>query len=103
MLHQDDEACVLLANNGGMLCQKGTKHVQARCFFAADWIEQKEIKVKHMPTESMVGDCCTKPVQGAPFRKFRDLILGIDGTDAEEHKRTHREALEKCGLAEQAG
>ena len=35
-LHQDNEACIPLANNGGMSCKKGTKHVQVRCFFMTD-------------------------------------------------------------------
>ena len=100
-LHQDNEACILLANNGGMSCRKGTKNVQVRHFFATDRIKRKEMRIKHMPTESMIGDCHAKPVQGTSFQKFRDLISGIDGADTEECRKEHHEAPKRCGSVEQ--
>ena len=32
----------------------------------------------HCPTDDMIGDYFTKPLQGAKFIKFRNLIMGID-------------------------
>ena len=29
------------------------------------------------PTDAMTGDFWTKPLQGALFRKFRDLVMGV--------------------------
>ena len=101
MPRQDNESCILSANNGGMSCQKGTKHAQVRHFSTTDQIKQKEMKIEHMPNESMIGDCHTKPVQGALLQKSGDLILGIDGTNTEECRKEHQEALERHGLVEQ--
>ena len=43
-----------------------------------DRIANKEVKVKYCPTGDMVADYFTKPLQGTPFRKFRDDIMNID-------------------------
>jgi hypothetical protein len=34
------------------------------------------MKIVHCPTEIMLADFYTKPLQGALFRKFRDVVLG---------------------------
>ena len=46
-------------------------------FFITDQINSGEVSVEWCPTEEMIGDFATKPLQGALFRKFRDLIMGI--------------------------
>ena len=35
------------------------------------------MKVEWCPTEDMTGDFWTKTLQGALFRRFRDLIMGV--------------------------
>ena len=35
------------------------------------------MKVEWCPTEDMTVDFWTKPLQGALFRRFRDLIMGV--------------------------
>ena len=39
-------------------------------------MKSEGIKVEYCPTEKMIADFFTKPLQGALFRKFRDIILG---------------------------
>jgi hypothetical protein len=34
---------------------------------------KKELSVLWCPTGNMIGDCATKPLQGAAFKKFRTL------------------------------
>ena len=41
-----------------------------------DRIDKKEIEVQFCPTLLMVADYFTKPLQGRPFKLFRDLIMG---------------------------
>lgn len=38
--------------------------------------------VRHCPTLQMLGDFFTKPLQGALFTKFRDVILGYKHINA---------------------
>ena len=41
-------------------------------------IGAKEVTVKYCPTEMMLADYYTKPLQGKMFRIFRDMILNIE-------------------------
>ena len=47
-----------------------------RYFWIKDRIESENIKVEYCPTEKMVADFFTKPLQGSLFRKFRDVVMG---------------------------
>ena len=78
VLYQDNRSAMLLAKNGRASSTKRTKHINIRCFFVTDKIvAKKEVTVEWCPTGDMVGDYMMKPLQGAMFRKFRDLIMGI--------------------------
>jgi len=41
-----------------------------------DRFESEKISVVYCPTEEMLADFFTKPLQGSLFQKFRDVILG---------------------------
>ena len=47
-----------------------------RCFYVKDLVDRKEVSVEHCPTDRMIADFFTKPLQGALFIKFRDVTLG---------------------------
>ncbi len=48
-----------------------------RYFFIKDRIDANEVRVEYCNTDEMISDFFTKPLQGAKFLKFRDMILGI--------------------------
>ena len=75
VVYQDNQSAILLEKNGKFSSSKRTKHVDMRYFFITDRIEKKEVSVEYCPTEDMIGDFFTKPLQGSLFRKFRALIL----------------------------
>jgi hypothetical protein len=60
--------------------QANTSH-QCPAFFVSDRIKSGEMNVEHSPTGEMVADFFTKPLQGAKFTKFRDLIVKIGQVD----------------------
>ena len=101
ILYQDNQSAMLLQNNGRFSAKKGTRHVAIRYFFISDRIEKKDIWVVYCPTEEMIADYFTKLLQGALFRKFRDLVLGIKEEDFHEYKRVYQETLTKYGLTDQ--
>ena len=70
--------------NGKLSSSKRTKHINIRYFFIQDRIKNGEITVKHCPTDQMLADYFTKPLQGAKFIQFRDMILGIYKIDFTE-------------------
>ena len=50
-------------------------------FFVTDRIRAGEISPKWCPTGEMIADFLTKPLQGAMFWKFRDLLMGVVPTE----------------------
>eukprot|EP00978_Attheya_sp_CCMP212_P037932 scaffold183156_cov29-Attheya_sp.AAC.1 len=82
-------SAMLLENNGRASSSRRTRHINIRYFFVTDRIKNKEMSVIHCPTGEMVADYFTKPLQGALFKKFRDLIMmNIDSIDplTDSHK-----------------
>lgn len=67
----------MLETNGMASSGKHTKHLNVRFFFVTDKIKKRELEIGWCPTEDMIGDYATKPVQGSLFRKFRDMIMGV--------------------------
>ena len=82
IVYQDNRSAILLEKNGMASSSKRTKHLNVRFFFVTDRIKKQELEVGWCPTEEMTGDFGTKPLQGALFRKFRDLIMGVKPTSS---------------------
>jgi hypothetical protein len=80
-LYQDNKSAMLMEQNGKFSSGKQTKHVNIRYFFIKDRIASGEIEIEHCPTDEMVADYLTKPLQGSKFVMFRDMILGITPID----------------------
>lgn len=80
-VHQDNKSAILLEEKGRSNAGR-TRHINIRYFFVKDKIESGEVTVRYTPTEEMIADFFTKPLQGSLFIKFRNIIMGRD--DAEE-------------------
>jgi hypothetical protein len=87
ILYQDNQSAILLEKNGKSSSSKRTKHINIRFFFVTDRIAQKELSVEWCPTGAMISDFFTKPLQGALFKKFRDLIMGVTGPSSKTYKQ----------------
>ena len=77
IIFQDNKSAILLEKNGKTSSGKRTKHISIRYFFVTDRINKGDVSVAWCPTDDMTGDFFTKPNQGALFRRFRDLIMGV--------------------------
>ena len=77
IVFQDNKSGILLEKNGKASSSKRTKHINIRYFFITDQIANGEVSVVWCPTEDMIGDYMTKPLQGALFHKFRNQIMGV--------------------------
>jgi len=95
---QDNQSTILLGNNGRFSARKGSRHIEIRYFFITDRIQKKHILVKYCPTEDMVADFLSKPLQGAQFHRFRDFILGIVNIDIDLCHKKYIETLKKYDL-----
>jgi hypothetical protein len=74
--YQDNQSAIRLEKNGRASAGQKSRHINIRYFFIKDRIKSDDMKVIHCPTEQMLADFYTKPLQGALFRKFRAVILG---------------------------
>ena len=63
-LHQDNEAAMRLDLNGKRSSSKRTCHLNIRYFYITDQLDQGWVTVRHCPTDAMVGDFFTKPLNG---------------------------------------
>ena len=78
---QDNTSHALLCKNYPFSIGKGTNNVNVRCFFVVDKIEKKELKALCCPTECMIADNSTKPMQGGLFVRQRSVIQGVSPQD----------------------
>jgi hypothetical protein len=76
ILHQDNQSAMKMEMNGRRSCGQKSRHIDIRYFFIKDRVDKGEIDIVHCPTEIMVADFFTKPLQGALFRKLRAVIMG---------------------------
>ena len=76
VVYQDNQSAILLEKNGKASSSKRTKHIAVRYFFITNRIQMGEAGIEWCPTEDMVADFMTKPLQGSTFTRFRDLIMG---------------------------
>ena len=51
--------------------------MNVRYFFVKERIANGELKDSYMPTERMLADILTKPMQGKLFVKLRERLLGL--------------------------
>ena len=76
VLYQDNKSAILLETNGKKSSGKRTRTLNLRYFFVTDQTEKGNLTVEHCPTEDMVADHMTKPLQGKQFDK-----LGVSSWD----------------------
>ena len=80
-IYQDNKSTILLASNGKASSGKRTKHINIRYFFITDRVAKGEVDIKHCPTNNMLADFFSKPIQGSLFREQRKAILNLEFDD----------------------
>jgi hypothetical protein len=81
ILEQDNESAIKLEKNGRTSAGPKSRHIDIRFFWIKDRLNGEDILVRHCPTLQMLADFYTKPLQGALFRRFRDVLLGFKHVD----------------------
>ena len=77
IIYQYNRRDIIIENNGKASIGKRIKHINMRYFFVTDRIQKVDVSVEWCPTGDMASDFLTKPNQGALFKRFRDIIMGI--------------------------
>ena len=81
LLFQQNESTIRMEVNSRNSCTGNSRHVDIRFFFIHDRDKDGEVKVVYCPTNKMVADFFTKPLQGSLFKKFRASVMGHNGHD----------------------
>ena len=90
-----------MEKNGTQSCGDKSRHINIRYFFIKDVIQRENIDIVHCPTELMIADFFTKPLQGKLFRKLRDFIMGLTDDISEERVGKQNETI--IGETDQGG
>jgi hypothetical protein len=85
---QDNQSAILLEKNGMKSSGKRTRHINIRYYFVQDRIENKELRIEYCPTNEMIADILTKPLQGSQFYKLRNRMLNVQSTYEKETSST---------------
>ncbi len=75
-LLQDNKSPIALVERGRPASNQ-TKHIAVKFFFVFDFLNQQTIKIEYCPTQDMLANILTKPLQGNQFVKMRDMLLGL--------------------------
>ena len=79
IIYQDNTSVLDLIKAGRPTSHR-TQHLKARYFFTKDYIDAKEIELKHMGTEWMLANYLIKPLCGEKFQRFLEIIVGLVDT-----------------------
>jgi hypothetical protein len=75
IFYQDNQSAIRLEKNGQASCGQNSRHIDIRYFFMQDRFESEGISVVYCPTDKMLANFFTKPLQGSLFRLFRPILL----------------------------
>jgi len=79
VIFQDNMSAMLLKKNGKRSSGKQTRHIDIRYYFITDNTNRGTVRVAYCPTDDMIADFFTKPLQGSKFYKFRSKIMNCPG------------------------
>jgi KUP system potassium uptake protein len=94
-IYQDNKSAMLLEENGKQSSSRRTRHINIRYFFITDCLKDGDLSVEYCPTEHMLADIFTKPLQGNAFRQFRDLILNVPFSSSDP-STTYTSGSQEC-------
>ena len=78
ILFQGNKSTILLVENGKKSSSKRTRHLNIRYFFLMDQVQKGNLTIRYCPTDDMIADFMSKPLQGKKFRQFRKDILNLE-------------------------
>jgi len=77
IVFQDNTSTMKLQNNGKLSSGRRTRNFDIKQFNITDLTNRDEVEVRYCPTDNMIADYMSKPLVGANFGKFRDLIMNL--------------------------
>ncbi|XP_071051062.1 uncharacterized protein [Onthophagus taurus] len=69
IIFEDNQSCIKLTKNDQL--KKRTKHIDTKYHYIRDLVNKNKINIKYLPSEDMIADILTKPLDKIKLRKFR--------------------------------
>ena len=76
VIYEDKQSKIFMLKYGKNACTGNSRNVHVHYFFVKDPVGKGEIRVEYCPSELMLADFFTKPLQGQLFKKCRDVLMG---------------------------
>jgi hypothetical protein len=73
-IKQDNMSTISMITKGKSSAGR-SKHINIRYYWLTEKIENNDITISYVPTNDMIADILTKPLQGELFRKLRNMLL----------------------------
>ena len=74
VMFEDNTSAIAIAN--GPVASSRTRHLHIRQHYIREQIAKGYVIVVYCPTEDMIADTFTKPLDRVKFVRFRDMLLG---------------------------
>jgi hypothetical protein len=74
IIFQDNMSTISMIDNGYSKSDR-TRHINIRYFWTKERVDMGELSIVYLPTDEMIADILTKPLQGDKFIKLRSLLL----------------------------
>ena len=94
IVYQDNQSAIRMEVNGRNSCTGNSRHIDIRYFFVKDRVDKQEVQILYCPTNLMIADFFTKPLQGSLFKVFREVIMGYKPITALLNLDTIKERVE---------
>ena len=86
VLQQDNTSSIRMEANGKRSSTKRTRHLNIRYFYVTNKVRSGDVVIVYHPTQKLVGDFLTKPLNGTPFKNHRNTIMGLTDGDVIYYK-----------------
>lgn len=73
-MYEDNQSCIHLLQNGNNSLR--TKHIDTKYHFVRDMVNNKVIRVEYCPTEDMIADLLTKPLEAVRLNRLT-IAIGL--------------------------
>jgi hypothetical protein len=80
IIFQDNTSTIFMSEQGRAGKTGNAKHIDVRYFFVKQHLDNGDLTLRHLPTEDMIADILTKPLQGMMFYKLREKLLNLPNT-----------------------
>ena len=68
----DNQSCIKLSQNH--VFHDRSKHIDIRCHFIRDYVQQRVVQLRYTPTGEQVVDILTKALSNIKFTYFREKM-----------------------------